>query len=94
MSEEWRKDPRFKMSSSEKEEYRKNKDREEENENMLIGLGIFAVLVFFIFKGINSASDYLGDRSSKKARCQTHYSVSEAKTDFAAKQAYKKCMNK
>ena len=74
------------------------KDNKKEGD-LILGsiLGIcFLILIYtFIVKPIfNSSSKYLNDKSDKKANCQTSYSVRSAKTEFAAKQAFDKCMNR
>ena len=35
---------------------------------------------------------FFSDKADRKDRCRTSYSVKNAKTEFAAKQAYKACM--
>ena len=35
---------------------------------------------------------FFSDKADRKDRCRTSYSVKSAKTEFAAKQAYKACM--
>tara|TARA_B100001057_G_C22646455_1_gene870295 strand:+ start:572 stop:823 length:252 start_codon:yes stop_codon:yes gene_type:complete len=61
------------------------------------GIGLAVLFVFLFFFALKSffynASDHLDDKASQKAHCQTHWSVTEAKTEFAAKQAFEKCMN-
>ena len=67
---------------------------------MLIGMFIVALLVYIfvvapIFKSSTEGiSGFFENKADHKAHCQTHPTVTEAKTDFAAKQAYEKCMDK
>ena len=67
---------------------------------ILIGMFIIGLLVYFfvvapIFKsGTEGVTGFFENKADQKAHCQTHYTVTEAKTDFAAKQAYEKCMDK
>jgi len=96
---DWRDDPRFKLTEKEKAESRK--DENDSNNTfsaifgligiVVVGLLLFNYIVSPIFK---STSGFFDNKADKKARCQTHYTVAEASTEFAAKQAYKKCMNK
>ena len=60
-----------------------------------IGVIIVIYILWKLAGGIvGGVGGFFGDKADRKARCQTHYSVTEAKTEFAAKQAYKKCMNR
>ena len=56
---------------------------------LLVIISFFWAVKSFFF----NTTDYLDKKDSQKAHCQTHYTVTEAKTDFAAKQAYEKCMD-
>ena len=67
---------------------------------ILIGMFIVGLLAYFfvvapIFKsGKDGVTGFYDIKADHKSHCQTHYTVTEAKTDFAAKQAYEKCMDK
>ena len=98
MSENWRDDPRFKTSVEERAKA-EQKERETNN-NSLEGVGAFFIifiiglLIYGLGKPVyKSLSGFFEDKADHKAYCQTHYTVTKAKTDFAAKQAYEKCMN-
>ena len=62
--------------------------------NIVIILGVFYILIKLAGGIIGGVGGFFGDKANKKASCQTHYTVTEATTEFAAKQAYKKCMNR
>ena len=53
---------------------------------------ILLLIITGITKGISGVTGFFGDKADRKADCQTHYTVNEATTEFAAKQAYKACM--
>jgi len=98
MSENWRDDPRFKTSV---EERAKAEQEERESNETFLGIGGFIIIVVIglLIYGLGkpvykSLSGFFEDKADHKAYCQTHYTVTKAKTDFAAKQAYEKCMNK
>ena len=57
----------------------------------------FVLLCLFgLYHGVKDSfsftTEYFGDKSDHKAYCSKHYTVLEAKTDFAAKKAYKACL--
>jgi hypothetical protein len=64
----------------------------------LIGLIVVFAIIYFVVtgieKGASGVSGFFGDKADHKANCQTNYAVTAAKTEFAAKQAYKKCMDR
>tara|TARA_B100000767_G_scaffold98732_1_gene94680 strand:+ start:427 stop:786 length:360 start_codon:yes stop_codon:yes gene_type:complete len=60
----------------------------------LIVIGVIYLLIKLAGGIVGGVGGFFGDKADKKARCQTNYAVSEAKTEFAAKKAYKKCMNR
>ena len=62
----------------------------EDNFNMKKLLGI---LVLCLFLGALTSCDYLEKRKSAKEFCGQSYKVANAKTDAAAKLAYKSCMS-
>tara|TARA_B100001250_G_C19713140_1_gene750131 strand:+ start:106 stop:321 length:216 start_codon:yes stop_codon:yes gene_type:complete len=68
--------------------------KKEEGSFWEIALGIFVILMILgaIGTAFEFVSDKWNDRSSKKSYCAKHYTVLNAKSDFAAKQAYKACM--
>ena len=55
-----------------------------------------AIFLFIVFKLVTMAYEgttgFFSDKADRKDRCRTSYSVKNAKTEFAAKQAYKACM--
>ena len=57
-------------------------------------LGIFAIIcvLALLYKGGSVVIGYFGDSSKAKAYCGQHYKVLEAKTDYAAKKAFKACL--
>ena len=60
----------------------------------IIGLLVLIFVVAPIFKSSkDGVTGFFENKSDHKAHCQTHYTVTDAKTDFAAKQAYEKCMD-
>jgi len=61
---------------------------------LVVGIVFFILwlIITGITKGISGVTGFFGDKADHKAHCQTHYTVTEAQTDFAAKQAYKACM--
>ena len=97
MSDNWRDDPRFKTSV---EERAKAEQKERESNETVLGIAGFIIIVVIglLIYGLGkpvykSLSGFFEDKADHKAYCQTHYTVTKAKTDFAAKQAYEKCMN-
>ena len=99
MSKDWRDNPNLKLSKKEKEESRKEEEQSTKQQETVVGfiLLCFFVVLFFMFAinpSIKGVSNFFGDRAAHKARCQTHYTVTSAKTDFAAEQAFKKCMDR
>jgi hypothetical protein len=62
---------------------------------LTVGAVILVLWLVFtgITKGISGVTGFFGDKADHKANCQTHYTVTEATTEFAAKQAYKRCMD-
>ena len=60
---------------------------------VLILIAVLWLIYFGITKGISGVTGFFGDKADHKAHCQTHYTVTEATTDFAAEQAYKRCMD-
>ena len=73
-----------------------------EKTNQELGGGIFGfigviVIIYilikiagYIFGGVGG---YFEDKADRKSYCQTFYKVQNAKTEFAAKKAYEKCMS-
>ena len=63
-----------------------------------MGFAAGAFFLFIVFKIVTMAYEgttgFFSDRADHKDRCRTSYSVKNAQTDFAAKQAYKACMRK
>jgi hypothetical protein len=60
----------------------------------IVGLLVFIFVISPIFKSSkDGVTGFFENKADHKAHCQTHYTVTEAKTDFAAKQAYEKCMD-
>ena len=57
---------------------------------LLVIISFFWAVKSFFF----NTTDYLDKKDSQKARCQTHWTVIDATTEFAAKKAYEKCMDK
>ena len=51
-------------------------------------------IIIIIVLSIKFVPGFFADRADKKAKCRTHHTVTEAKTDFVAKHAFKKCMKK
>lgn len=64
----------------------------------IFGFISLIIVIYILWKlagGIvGGVGGFFEDKADKKARCQTHFSVTKAKTEFAAKQAYKKCMSR
>ena len=95
MTNDWRDDPRFKLSEKEKKESRKQESSQNAILNALGALFIlFLIYTFLIKPTFEGVSGFFDDKAQKKANCQTSYSVRNAKTEFAAKQAFDKCMNR
>ncbi len=65
---------------------------------VFIFLFIITLIIGVVEKGVSKSasgvSDFFGDRSDHKSYCQTSYQVQNAKTEFAAKKAYEKCISK
>ena len=78
----------------------KNKSRKagvELTQGLIVTIIVIAVIYFVVTgieKGASGVSGFFGDKADHKANCQTHYTVTEATTEFAAEQAYKRCMDK
>lgn len=60
----------------------------------VLAIAILAWLFIYFWKVPSNISTYFDEKSEQKARCQTSDDVRSSKTDFAAKQAFEKCMNK
>ena len=58
----------------------------------IVGALIIFLIGFFIFQRFKSVTGYFGGSSKAKAYCGQHYKVLEAKTDYAAKKAFKACL--
>ena len=71
-------------------------DKEFKHFKELIWGAITIFVIFIIFKLVTMAYEgttgFFSDKADRKDRCRTSYSVKNAKTEFAAKQAYKACM--
>ena len=59
---------------------------------MIIVFIVMACVIAILFIGGSVVIDYFGDKSGHKAYSSKHHTVLEAKTDFAAKKAYKACL--
>tara|TARA_B100001057_G_C22061904_1_gene648639 strand:+ start:64 stop:363 length:300 start_codon:yes stop_codon:yes gene_type:complete len=99
MSDDWRNDPRFKLTAKEKAESIKEENDSNKTFSAIMGLIFMVVVGLLLYNYVvapifKSTSGFIENKADKKARCQTHYTVAEAKTEFAAKQAYKKCMDR
>ena len=77
--------------------------REEDDKYKKIGENIFGIIFliavgFLLYKGVpavfKSVTGYFGDKSDAKAFCGKHPSVLNAKTDYAAKKAFKACLKR
>ena len=55
---------------------------------------IILVIMYLIVQGYKTVTGYFGDKSDAKASCGRHYTVLDAKTDYAAKKAYKACLKR
>ena len=64
----------------------------------IVGAVIILLIVFFILQGFKSVTGFVtgffGGKSDAKAACGRHYTVLDAKTDYAAKKAYKACLKR
>ena len=62
----------------------------------LITIFVFIIVGIIIYSfassGFKSVTGYFGGSSKAKAYCGQHYKVLEAKTDYAAKKAFKACL--
>jgi len=78
-----------------KEPPKKSKATGKELEGIMSLVG-GAIFLFIVFKLVTMAYEgttgFFSDKADRKDRCRTSYSVKNAKTEFAAKQAYKACM--
>jgi hypothetical protein len=66
---------------------------ENEESDACIFYWLVPILIIF-FLSIEFLPKFFSNRSAKKAECRADYTVTEAKTDFVAKNAYKICMKK
>ena len=64
----------------------------EENEAYIF-YWLIPILIIVILS-IKFLPEFFSNRADKKAECRADYTVTEAKTDFVAKNAYKICMKK
>ena len=60
----------------------------------IVGALIILLIVFFIFQGFKSVTGFFGGKSDAKAACGRHSTVLNAKTDYAAKKAFKACLKR
>ena len=65
---------------------------------MILGIIVLIAVGFLLFKGVpsvfKSVTGYFGDKSDAKTACGRHPSVLNAKTDYAAKKAFKACLKR
>tara|TARA_R100001377_G_scaffold76812_1_gene53866 strand:+ start:2567 stop:2785 length:219 start_codon:yes stop_codon:yes gene_type:complete len=54
----------------------------------------FVPILIIIILSIKFLPDFFSNRTAKKVKCRADITVTEAKTDFVAKNAYKICMKK
>jgi hypothetical protein len=72
-----------------------------ENVSKSIAGGVGAIIfyiciivgVIYLFSLPSKVSKHFDEKSDNKSYCQTSYKVQNAKTEFAAKKAYEKCMS-
>ena len=83
-----------------KKDWEKRLDYDPKTKELLEGIvgAIFGLCVLFlIFKvatsGFESVTGYFGGKSDAKEYCGKQHDVINAKTDFAAKKAYKACLS-
>ena len=61
---------------------------------VVLGFLVYFFIVAPFFKSSKEGvTGFFENKADHKAHCQTHETVTNAKTDFAAKQAYEKCIN-
>ena len=72
----------------------KGEAEKKEIRGSILGGILLICLLVLLFKGGSIVIEYFGDKSDHKAYCSKHYTVLEAKTDFAAKKAYKACLKR
>ena len=94
----WRDDPRFKLTEKEKAESRKDENKSNNTVSAIFGLVGMVVIGLLLYNYVvspifKSTSGFFDNKADHKAHCQTHYTVTEAKTEFAAKKAYERCMD-
>ena len=68
-------------------------EKNDTRDSILGGILLICLLVL-LFKGGSVVINYFGDSSDAKASCGKHPSVINAKTDYAAKKAYKACLKR
>jgi len=70
-----------------------NDDAKKDGTGEVILVIVFVISVLaLLYKGGSVVIGYFGDSSKAKAYCGQHYKVLEAKTDYAAKKAFKACL--
>jgi hypothetical protein len=63
-----------------------------EEGEMILGFILIICVIALIYKGGSVVVGYFGDSSNAKTHCGQYYKVLEAKTDYAAKKAFKACL--
>ena len=66
---------------------------ENEESDAYIFYWLVPILIIIVLS-INFLPEFFSNRVAKKTECRADKTVTEAKTDFVAKHAFKKCMKK
>ena len=54
----------------------------------------FVPILIIMVLSIKFLPEFFSKRADKKVKCRIHHTVTEAKSDFVAKHAFKKCMKR
>ena len=68
------------------------KEPREESEAYIFYWLVPILIIFWL--SVNYLPEFFSNRTAKKVKCRADITVTEAKTDFVAKNAYKICMKK